>query len=158
MNIMTQTALRRKKYYHTPGDDALRLLEKVLPPRHAVLWQLLRNWHLVVGKEDAQICKPARLLPATRSNGGILYLKTSEIYRTELLYRTMTIQQAVNNYLGYHAVDKIVIIATVAVPPTPPKKANPAVQTKINDIVAMIDDTTVRQALSEFALSVFDDD
>ena len=153
---------------HTERRRGLRALATTLPKvtrqalgrRGFAEGGLIADWPSVVGREIAARCLPAKLAVARpgRRQDGTLTLRVEPGFATELQHLAPQIVERINGYLGYRAVERLILKQgslsepEAATPPPRPLDAEEAAALKQR--LDAVDDDELRAALERLGRAV----
>lgn len=146
------------------GDLAGGILDPVLRRRAGLSLGLVQSWDEIVGQRLAQLTRPERIAWPRRMNEDDPFEPATLVIACEgraalhLQHETGEVIARVNAFLGFAAIARIKIVQKpVAVAARPPRRQRPLSEgedSRLQRMVAEVEDDGLREALARLGRSV----
>ena len=152
---------KRRRGLHALAATLPKVTRRALGRRGFAEGGLIAEWPSVVGREIAARCLPAKLALARpgRREDGTLTLRVEPGFATELQHLAPQIIERVNGYLGYRAVDRLILKQGPLPGPEeeatpPPHQLTADEAAALKDRLSAVDDDELRAALERLGRAV----
>ncbi|GEM_PF-3207299 len=114
---------------------------------------ILRNWPQIVGEELAAMCVPQKISGQMQRRSLTVWCDPA--FATQLHYQSEMILEKITTYVGYRAVDQLIIRQHVLpekeppLPPLPPLSAEQ--EAEITALTAQVEDAELKERLASVA-------
>lgn len=163
--------LDRKGGLKSLGAHVVRLTGPLARRRGTATARLAAEWTTIVGPEIARHSLPERLVggagrtaagngsaKAAKAAGGVLRLRVDGPLALEVQHIAPQLIERINGYFGYAAVARLQIIQAPlpcsAPPPPPVPRLDRSRARELQELVAPVGDTALRQALQRLGTAI----